>query len=303
MSVREQNRRNRILLGQDNNALTWLIIINAVMFVTLLFTRVIFQMSNAGDLQTFQTQIINWFALPGDASKILSRPWTVISYMFSHDNIWYFISSLLWLWCFGYILQDLAGNTKLFPIYLYGGIAGAAAFLLSANFLPGLHKDLQSFSMMGAATSIVAVAIATTVLSPNYRIFPMLNGGIPLWVVTLVFVAVDFSTIGITNSAVAISHLASGCTGFLFISQVKKGRDPGAWMFAVSNWVNNLFNPEQKHKDEQFYYKATRKPFEKTPHITQQKLDEILDKINSQGYHFLTDEEKEFLKKASQEDF
>jgi len=133
MSVREQNRRNRILLGQDNNALTWLIIINAVMFVTLLFTKVIFQMSNGGDLQTFQTQIINWFALPGAADKVLSRPWTVISYMFSHDSIWYFISSLLWLWCFGYILQDLAGNTKLFPIYLYGGIAGAIAFLLAAN--------------------------------------------------------------------------------------------------------------------------------------------------------------------------
>ena len=303
MSVREQNRRNPILLGQDNNALTWLIIINAVMFVTLLFTKVIFQMSNGGDLQTFQTQIVNWFALPGAADKILSRPWTVISYMFSHDSIWYFISSLLWLWCFGYILQDLAGNTKLFPIYLYGGIVGAIAFVLAANFLPELQRNIQSLSVMGAATSVVAVAIATTALSPNYRIFPMLNGGIPLWVVTLIFIAVDFSTIGITNSAVAIAHLASGLTGFLFISQVKKGRDPGAWMFAIANWVNDLFNPEQKRRDEQFHYKATRKPFEKTPHVTQQKLDEILDKINSQGYHFLTEEEKEFLKKASQEDF
>jgi len=89
----------------------------------------------------------------------------------------------------------------------------------------------------------------------------------------------------------------------VFISQVKKGRDPGAWMFAVANWVNDLFNPEQKRRDEQFHYRATRKPFEKTPHVTQQKLDEILDKINSQGYHYLTEEEKEFLKKASQEDF
>jgi len=158
--------------------------------------------------------------------------------------------------------------------------------------------------MMGAATSIVAVAVATTVLSPNYRLFPMLHGGIPLWVLTLVFVAIDFSTIGSTNGAVSISHIASGFTGFLFIAQVRRGRDPGAWMTSVSTWVNNLFNPEKKHKgEEQFYYKTTRKPFEKTPHVTQQKLDEILDKINQQGYHFLTDEEKEFLKKASQEDF
>src|SRR5580765_8708630 len=144
MSVREQNKRNRILLGQDNNALTWLIIINAVIFVTLLFTKVIYLMSNGGDPQPFQVQVINRFALPADIHTLLSRPWTVLVYMFSHDNIWYFISSLLWLWCFGYILQDLAGNSKLVPIYLYGGIAGAIGFVVSVNFIPVLDQHVQS---------------------------------------------------------------------------------------------------------------------------------------------------------------
>jgi len=36
--------------------------------------------------------------------------------------------------------------------------------------------------------------------------------------------------------------------------------------------------------------------------VTQQRIDEILDKINQKGYHFLTDEEKELLKRASEED-
>src|SRR5258706_7014032 len=99
MSVTEQNRKNRILLGQDNNALTWLIIINAVVFVSLLFIKVVYQMSNDGDLQSFQTQIADLFALPASVHTFLSRPWTIVSYMFSHDSIWYFISTLLWLWC------------------------------------------------------------------------------------------------------------------------------------------------------------------------------------------------------------
>ena len=176
-------------------------------------------------------------------------------------------------------------------------------FLISANLIPSLHQHIQSVSMMGAGTSIIAVAVAITVLAPNYRFFPMLNGGIPLWVITLVFVAIDFSTIGITNSGVAIAHVASGFTGFLFVSQLRKGKDWGAWIINLSNWLNDVFNPEKKHRENQFYYKATRKPYDKTPHVTQQKLDEILDKINQQGYHFLTDDEKEFLKKASQEDF
>jgi membrane associated rhomboid family serine protease len=304
MSVTEQNKKNRILLGQDNNALTWLIIINAVVFVSLLFIKVAYQMSNGGDLLSFQTQIADWFALPAGAHNFLSRPWTIVSYMFSHDSIWYFISTLLWLWCFGYILQDLAGNNKLFPVYFYGGVIGAIAFLISASLIPVLHQQAQPVSMMGAGTSIVAIAVATTVLAPNYRIFPMINGGIPLWMLTLVFIAVDFGTIGITNSAVAIAHIAGGFTGFLFVNQLKRGTDWGAWMVYFSNWLNNLFNPGKKNPEEnQTFYKATRKPYEKTHHVTQQKLDEILDKINQQGYHFLTDEEKEFLKKASQEDF
>jgi membrane associated rhomboid family serine protease len=304
MAVTEQNRKNRILLWQDNNALTWLIIINAIVFVSLLFIKVVYQMSNGGDIQSFETKIGAWFAVPGDGSSFLNHPWTIISYMFSHGSIWSLVSSLLWLWCFGYILQDLAGNAKLFPIYFYGGITGALAFLISANLIPSLHQHIQSVSMMGAGTSIVAVGVATTVLSPNYRIFPMLNGGIPLWVLTLVFIAINFGTIGITNGAVAIAHITSGFTGFLFIRQLKKGNDWGAWMSNFLNWINNIFNPENKHQEEsQFYYKATRKPYEKIPHVTQQKLDEILDKINQEGYHFLTEDEKEFLKKASQEDF
>lgn len=302
MPVREQNSTNRILLGQDNNALTWLIIINSVIFLGLLFIKVVYQIGGTSTLQNFQTEIADWVALPASGYKFLSRPWTILTYMFTHDNLWYLISSMLWLWCFGYILQDLAGNNKLFPIYFYGGVVGGIVFLISANLIPSLHPYMQSLSETGAAASVMAVAIATTVLAPDYRIFQMLNGGIPIWIVTIIFVAVDFGTVGVVNSAVAVSHIASGLTGFVFVRQLKKGNDPGAWMLKLSDWINDLFNPEKKNNANQLYYKPTRKPYEKTLHVTQQKLDEILDKINQNGYHFLSDEEKEFLKKASQDD-
>jgi hypothetical protein len=35
--------------------------------------------------------------------------------------------------------------------------------------------------------------------------------------------------------------------------------------------------------------------------VTQQKVDEILDKINQKGYGRLTDEEKDLLRRASEE--
>ncbi|MBV9963827.1 MAG: rhomboid family intramembrane serine protease [Parafilimonas sp.] len=300
MSVREQNSRKRILMGEDNNALTWLIILNALFFVSILFIKVIYDLTT-GHAAVTDNNIDKWVSVPAEGYRLLSRPWTIFTYMFSHNSIWYLISSLLWLWCFGYILQDLAGNNKLFPVYLYGGFFGGLIFIVTAYAIPAMHANADAYSLMGAGTSIMAVAVATTALTPGYRIFPMLNGGIPLWVLTLIFVAIDFGTIGLSNGAVAAAHIGSGLTGFLFVHQLRKGNDLGAWLTNFSNWINNLFNPEKKYHNEDHYYKTTRKPYEKTHHFSQQKLDEILDKINEQGYHFLTEEEKDFLKKASKE--
>jgi len=300
MSVKEQHSSKRILMGEDTNALTWLIIINALFFSGILFIKVIYDLT-AGHSQTTEFNIDNWVAMPAEGYRFLTRPWTIFTYMFAHNSIWYLISSLLWLWCFGYILQDLAGNNKLFPVYLYGGVFGGIIFLITAGLIPSIHINAAAFSLMGAGTSVMAVAIAATALTPGFRIFPMLNGGIPLWVLTLIFAAIDLGTIGLSNGAVAAAHIGSGLTGFFYIYQLKRGNDMGGWMIRLVNWINNLFNPEKKYQQQDYSYKVIRKPYEKTHQFSQQKLDEILDKINDHGYHYLTEEEKEFLKKASKE--
>jgi len=307
MAVMRQNRRNTILLGQDNNALTWLIAINAIVFVVINFIKIVYFLSyeaNAFASQSFSQQILNWFSLSHDLSRVATRPWTVLSYMFSHEGIWQLIGTLLWLWGFGYIFQDLTGNSKLIPVYLYGGFAGAFLFVLVSNVVPQYAGT--SAILLGGGSAVMAVAVATTTLAPGYRIFPMINGGIPLWVLTLIFVAIDYATIASASGSYALAHLAGGAIGFFFVQQMQKGKDWGAWMNNFMSWINNLFNPEKKFRKknvpQQNFYKASRKPFEKIPHITQQKLDEILDKINQDGYNSLTVEEKDFLKKASQED-
>ena len=307
MSIREQNKKSRVRLGEDNNALTWLIIINAVIFVLLNFIKVIYLFGDGGAdnaQQAFHREIFTWFALPANFDKLISRPWTFLSYMFSHEDVWNLISSLLWLWCFGYILQDLTGNDKLFPIYFLGGVAGSLFFLAAANFIPALSV-IASSSMIGAGASVMAVAVATTTLTPGYRIFPLLNGGIPLWVLTCIFIAIDFGTIATINGATATAHLAGGLTGFIFIKQLNRGKDMGLWMHKFAAWITNLFNPEERHYTKagknELFYKATKKPFTKIPNITQQRIDDLLDKINTEGYQSLTDDEKIFLKKASGE--
>jgi hypothetical protein len=50
------------------------------------------------------------------------------------------------------------------------------------------------------------------------------------------------------------------------------------------------------------FYKSNTRPFTKTPNLTQQRIDEILDKIGQKGYHALSEEEKELLKRAGEEE-
>jgi membrane associated rhomboid family serine protease len=307
MGVMQQNRRNPILLGQDNNALTWLLIINSVIFIILAFINVLYRLSydtQMEAMQNFHMQITDWVSLSGNADKLAMRPWTILTYMFSHENVWEMVGTLLWLWGFGYIFQDLTGNTKIIPVYIYGGLAGSVIFTIVSNLIPGTNPEVVP--LFGGGAAVMAIAIATTTVAPKYRIFPMINGGISIWIFTLIFVAVDFAFIAGKNISMASAHLAGGIIGFLFILQMNRGYDMGGWMISFFNWVNDLFNPEKKYSKkpvrQQRFYKLSRKPFEKTPRVTQQKLDEILDKINQEGYDSLSDEEKDFLKKASQTD-
>lgn len=306
MAISSFKSPRNILLGQDNNALVLLFAINALVFVLINFLKIVYYLSDI-PLEFFYRQILDWFTLSPVPDVLLSRPWSLITTMFTHSSVWQLISTLLWLWAFGYILQDLAGNNKLLPIYLYGGFIGALVFVLINNLFPVLERNiLTTAPLLGGGSAVMAVAVATTTLAPDYRIFPLINGGIPLWVLTVIFVAIDFATLAGGNAGVGAAHLAGGAIGFLFVKQLQRGKDWSIWMINLVNWFDDLFSPEKKHQHkkntEKHFYRTNRKPYEKIANITQQKLDEILDKINQHGYSFLTDEEKAFLQRASDED-
>ena len=307
MSYYRQQNRNRLTVGQDGNALVMLIAIHLVVFVLLSFLKVTYYFSyGQGGVEAYHNGILQYLILPADFSTFIARPWTLLTHMFVHDNVWHILANMLWLWAFGYILQDLAGNRKLVPIFLYGGLAGGIIFMISNNVLPPLKENVEVATALGASAGVMAISIATTILAPGYRIFPMLNGGIPLWVLTAVFVIIDLATIPYNNPGGHIAHLAGAGMGFLFMFSLRKGVDLGSWMINLYDWINNLFNPDKPKKGKetktQLFYKSNVPPFKKSSNITQQRIDEILDKIGQRGYSSLTEDEKEMLKRASKED-
>ena len=308
MSYYQQQKGHRLSIGHEGNALTTLIAINLVAFVLLAFIKVIYYFSS-GDpgVDDFTRDVFNWVVLPASTETFLSRPWTLLTHMFVHDtkNIWHILGNMLWLWAFGYILQDLAGSKKLVPVFLYGALAGALVYMAAFNFIPPLRPYLPFSVAFGASAGVMAIAIAATTLSPGYRIFPMLNGGIPIWVITVLYLIIDLATIPYNNPGGYIAHMAGAVMGFIFVRLLQNGKDWSLWMSNFFDWVNDLFNPDRPKKGKttksQLFYKAKVQPFTKTPLVTQQKVDEILDKINQKGFSALTEDEKEVLKRASKD--
>ena len=295
-----------MLLGQDGNSLVLLLAVIAIVFCIFKFISVVYDMSDLSKT-AYYTNVLNWFRLPADLDKLSTRPWTLLTYIFIHDGVFHMLGNALWLWAFGYILQDLTGNSKLVPIFLYGGLAGGIFFLLSYNLIPKLTTVAPLASLEGASAGVMAIVIATTTLAPGYRIFPMINGGIPIWILTIIFVIIDFAQIPVSNTGGHLAHLAGAAMGFLFIFQLRRGRDWSVWMTSLYDWISNLFNPDKKSwkktaKEDLYYNAKGTQPFKKIPNITQKRIDEILDKINQQGYRFLTDEEKEILKRAAEDE-
>ncbi|MFY7963344.1 MAG: rhomboid family intramembrane serine protease [Chitinophagaceae bacterium] len=296
-------------LGQNNNALVILFAINAFLFVILNFLKIVFLLDGLGEAaeQVFQKKILYWFTLSAKPSELLYKPWTLLTYMFSNYSIWGFVSNMLWLWAFGYVLQDLVGNKKLIPIYLFGGFFGGVFYVITTALFPSIQQSIYSgFLYEGSGAAVLAVAVATTILSPNYRIYQHIGSGFSLWILGLFFLAIDIASIAYSgNTAMLISHLTAGIIGFVYVKQLQAGKDWGSWIYNFAYWVDDLFNPGKKHQKvrqmDRVFYKAKEPVFSKTPNVTEKRVDELLDKISKLGYNRLTKEEKDFLDRAAKE--
>src|SRR5690349_10331155 len=126
MAYYPQQNRRKLTVGADGNALMNLIAILLMIFVVFAFIQVIytFTYTKQGSAR-YHEEVFPWVAMPADLGTLISRPWTLLTHPFVNDDVWRVVSSMLWLWAFGYIYQDLTGYRKLIPLFLYGSLAGA----------------------------------------------------------------------------------------------------------------------------------------------------------------------------------
>ena len=281
---------------RNGSNLTRLIYINIAVFIFITFLAVIgFLLKN----EQITVKAIDILSVPSSLHALLLRPWTIITYMFVHKDIWHILFNMLWLYWFGRIFLEYLDQRKLVAVYLMGGLAGAVLYILSFNIFPAFENVVSQSVAIGASASVMAVVIAIAAYVPDYTVQLFLFGRIKIKYMALAIFLLtsimDFST----NAGGKLAHIGGAAFGYFYTINLRQGRDAGKSFNKIIDFFVTLFKPRKKlkvtHKKPKTDYDYNRVKTE-----NQALINSILDKISKGGYDSLTKEEKETLFKESQ---
>ncbi len=283
---------------KNGSALIKLIIVNLAVFVVV---HLIGSSLYLFDIENGTSIIIRYLALPADFNNIITQPWSIISYMFLHQELMHILFNMLVLYFGGQIFMQFLNAKKLVVTYFLGGLIGGLIYVLAFNLFPAFKAVMPLSIALGASASVMAVLVAAATYVPNFVVRLMFLGNVKFKFIAIGYVVLDLISIPQSNAGGHIAHLGGALFGFLFIQQLKKGRDFTLGFSRFLDYLKALFKPGKKMK---VVYKKTGKT--KTDHEynkqkvnNQQAVDAILDKIKKSGYDSLTGAEKAILFDAS----
>ena len=286
--------------SRPNNGLIKLIVINVAVFLALLFLEVILTLS--GNENWYQL-VVNQLSLPASLSSLLYKPWTLVTYFFTHTGFFHILFNMLFLYWFGQLIMEFLGSEKLVNLYVLGGLAGGLFYILIYNVVPYFNDRVAIAQMMGASAGVYAVVVGAATFMPNYSISLILLGPVRIKYIAIFYVIVSFAGAAGPNAGGELAHLAGAALGFVFIKQLKSGNDLGKPITSFLTFVKSFFVQQPKVRVSHRNPKAKpRQRANGTFSNKQEEIDAILDKISESGYDSLSREEKQKLFDASKQD-
>lgn len=243
----------------------------------------------------FFNAIIDWLSLSSESSEFVFKPWTFLTYAFVHANFWHLLFNMIVLNFSGRLFMTYFTQKQFFGLYLLGSIFAGAVFVISYLILQDVSR------LVGASGAIMAVLIAAATYAPFSEIRLLLIGNVKLWHIAIVLLVLDLIQVPMSNTGGHLAHLGGALFGFLYIKLLQNGTDLSQPVSNVIDYFVTLFRPRKAtpfkkvHRNVNPQPKAQPKP---QKDLTQQQIDDILDKISKSGYDSLTKEEKEFLFKV-----
>lgn len=292
------NRRSSLSIpGYSQNAVLQLIVACGVGFILYHITRV--SMIVFGVPGAVAAADVDAFTALAPINEFKNHIWTLLTYGWIHRGFMEWLSNMIWLYCFGSVVQSLVGFRQVIPTFIYGLLLGGALFLLTW-LIPGLHST--PISILTSNAGVMALAAATITLAPKYRFYIGESFSIPLLVVFGIYVALN-GLVHATHLPILMMCIGGLLAGYLTMKALQRGYRPGTWMYQITGSIGGSMTPDDykpgRDKRRQQVIQLTRQQMDKE--VTQHRVDEILEKIHQRGYASLTPEEREMLMKASKE--
>ncbi|WP_419862092.1 rhomboid family intramembrane serine protease [Candidatus Palauibacter sp.] len=232
---------------------------------------------------------IEWlgFMMPG----FLTRPWSVVTYMFVHGGFMHLFMNMLALFFFGPPLEQKWGSRFFLRFYLVTGL-GAAAFSVLLYSLTGPTL------MVGASGAIFGLLVAFALNWPDAKIFLYFVFPVPAkWFVAGLGALTLLSTVqGSTDGVAHWAHLGGLVTGFVYLRYGERiGR------FAHGALYKERPAPRRSRKRRPAPPPPPPRRRRRVDGDSLDEVDRILDKIRADGMDSLSARERAFLDEVSRQ--
>ncbi|RJP62506.1 MAG: rhomboid family intramembrane serine protease [Ignavibacteriales bacterium] len=231
--------------------------------------------------------------------------WQLFTYQFLHGGFMHLFFNMFALWIFGVELENLFGSRKFLFYYLMCGVGAGLLHIFASPIF-----DSISAPTIGASGAVYGVLIAFGMLFPDRYVF-LLFPPMPVKAKYLIafYIVIEFMSVGSDNYVAHLAHLGGAFFGFVFILLDRRKNFDIDGMYRK---VKDIFTSPSKDsstsfrkpkrgfrtgtiEDAEFYEINSKKEQE----VSQEVIDEILDKISKSGYQNLTEKEKRILFEAS----
>ncbi len=213
-----------------------------------------------------------WLAIPASPRALLSRPWTVLTYMVTQVEFFHLFFNMLWFWCFAVIAERVWPGIRLGILYLIGGLGGAAAYILLNLMAPG------SGSLCGSSAAVLALMSYTAVMAGDTRVQLLLFGTVRLR--TIVIIAAAIALLGAGGSTGSLTAHAGGLLAG--IAWALKAKMPVATgKRTARRRGHKVAAALKRHREDHA------------------ELDALLDKIRISGFDSLSGQERKRLETLS----
>jgi membrane associated rhomboid family serine protease len=279
----------------------YLLISNVVIFLIQFFLLPLFRVGKL----PLSVEFLRFFALnPIGSSVFPFYPWQLVTYMFMHGGFWHLFLNMFALWMFGMELENIWGSKKFLTYYMLCGIGAGLANL----FIAPLFTEVSA-PTVGASGSVYGILVAFGMMFPNRPIFIYFLFPIKAKYFVIIYMVIELMSVGSSTGIAHVAHLGGGLVGFLYIMLSGKMNFKGLFQFPDKS--KTTYEPPRKSYKNKYYEKynigseqddisdADYYIDEDKGAVSQERIDEILDKISKDGYKSLTEEEKRILFEAS----